>query len=360
MGGLIDKGPGTVQPTQRPFTFAQISSGGLGGEAPPTTEEEAKPDDETKDLRDSAPFGNRPQQRVRRSPLDNRAGTGFPAARPKPKARQMRFALILLALSASPALAELQLASQVRGLDLVDLSTLPAAPPPSADTEFCAHLFIATPATPGGQDAAAKGWHVTAEETLGDFIAVSFIGSAIPATSGTCELVDGNVGLYSGSQIVALLYATQPEELRIGSLRPFGDGLRILSGDVVPGTSADLVAKGEQVTLTAPASEEPVCNGTAVVPGVEGLPIDTARKLLIAAGWQPVPGDPAQQALGFAQEIAARGVPEVEDCSGTGFGFCGYTYAGGAGSLSVTTVGEGSEDGGLPVVSGYGVDCGPG
>lgn len=270
----------------------------------------------------------------------------------------MRPIHIALAVAiASPAHAELSLTSRTPGLDLVALSTLPAAPKDQNDTEFCSHLFVETVTTPGGQDAAAKGWHVTAELPFGDLTAVSFVGSAIPATSGTCELLDGNVGLYSGNQLVALLYSTQADELLISRIRPFGDGLRILSGDVLPGTTADLVRTSDQITVTDPAKEEPVCNGAGLVPEIESLPIDEARKRLIRAGWEPVPGDPAQQSLGWAKEIAAAGVPEVEDCSGTGFAFCGYTYSGAAGTLSVTTAGEGGEDGSLPTVYGYGVDC---
>ena len=268
----------------------------------------------------------------------------------------LRLALLALPL-ANPAFADLTLRSDTLGLDLVAMSTLPPAPRGQGETDFCAHLFVETIATPGGQDAAAKGWHVTAELPFGDLTAVSFVGSATPATSGTCALLDGNVGFYSGSQLVALAFGTKAEELMIGSLRPFGTGLRILSGDVLPGSSADLVRAGDQITVTDPAKEEPVCNGTATVPDIEGIPIDEARKRLSRAGWDPVPGDPAQQSLGLAQQIAAAGVPEVEDCSGTGFGFCGYSYSGAAGSLSVTTAGEGGEVGGLPLVYAYAVDC---
>lgn len=53
-------------------------------------------------------------------------------------------------------------------------------------------------------------------------------------------------------------------------------------------------------------------------------------------------------------DLVRRGVPEVEDCSGTGFGFCGYGYRGAAGRLSVTTVGDND----FPSVSGYEVHCG--
>ena len=267
------------------------------------------------------------------------------------------FALLTLACLASPALADFSLTSDVPGLDLVALATLPAAPKDRGETEFCAHLFVETPTTPGGQNAATKGWHVTSEAPFGDLTAVSFVGGAIPATSGTCELTDGNIGLYSGSQLLALVYSPKADTLRIGRIRNFGEGLRILSGEVLPGTVADLVRAGDTISLTAAAAEELVCNATAIVPGIEGQPIDKARKLLLPAGWTPVPGDPAQQALGWAGDLAAAGVPEVDDCSGTGFAFCGFRYDGPAGVLFVTTAGEGGEDGSLPTVSSYDVDA---
>lgn len=267
----------------------------------------------------------------------------------------MRLAL-LFALAASPALAETAMTSQVPGLEIVPLSVLPANGNRD-DTGLCDHLFVDKAATPGGQEAAAKGWHVTAEAPLGDLTAVSFVGSAEPATSGTCELLEGNVGLYSGPQLVAVVYSSQPAKLMIGRIRPFGDGLRILSGDILPGTLADLVQAGGAVQITPPARDEPVCNGSASVPGIEGQPIDKARTLLATAGWQPVPGDPAQQALGWAKDLAAAGVPEVEDCSGTGLAFCSFVYSGPAGRLQVITAGEGGEDGSLPTVSGYDVTC---
>lgn len=269
-----------------------------------------------------------------------------------------RLAVIaILTCHASPTLADLSVGSDALGLDLVALDTLPPAPAAKGDTGLCSHLFVETTTTPGGQDATTKGWHVTAELPFGDLTAVSFVGQASPATSGTCELLDGNVGFYSGGQLVALLYSTEPDELMIGRIRPFGDGLRIISGDVLPGTTADLVRVGDRITATDPAKEEPVCSGTGLVPDIEGFPIDEARKSLMRAGWTPVPGDPAQQGLGWAKDIAAAGVPEVEDCSGTGFAFCAYRYTGTAGDLSVVTAGEGGESGGLPLVSSYGVDC---
>jgi hypothetical protein len=262
-----------------------------------------------------------------------------------------------ITFSGLPAMAELSLGATTPGLKLVAMDQLPAAPATQGDTAFCTHLFVETIATPGGQDAAAKGWKVTSELAFGDLTAVSFVGNAIPATSGSCELIDGNVGFYAQGQLVALLYSAEPEALLIGRLRSFGDGLRLLSGGVLPETVADIGYDGTTLGVTAPSGEEPVCNGIAVVPGIENLPIDRARALLLQAGWEPVPGDPAQQAYSQARDIAAAGVPEVEDCSGTGFAFCAYVYTGPAGGLTVVTAGEGGEDGSLPAVSSYRVDC---
>lgn len=167
-------------------------------------------------------------------------------------------------------------------------------------------------------------------------LALLAIPLATPATSGACKLLDGNVGFYSGGQLVALLFGTRADAPMIGSLRPVSDGLRILSGALIAGSVADLSQDGSALIVTLPATEEPVCNAAAVVPAIEGQPIDKARSLLMQSSWQPVPGDPTQQGLGWARDIAAAGIPEVEDCSGTGFGFCSFLHSGPAGELSAS------------------------
>ncbi|MDO5642881.1 MAG: hypothetical protein Q4G26_10935, partial [Paracoccus sp. (in: a-proteobacteria)] len=58
------------------------------------------------------------------------------------------------------------------------------------------------------------------------------------------------------------------------------------------------------------------------------------------------------------KEMADEGFPEIQDCAGTGFGFCGFDYRNANGDvLNVTTVGERYEGSG-PDVSSYGVTCG--
>jgi hypothetical protein len=263
----------------------------------------------------------------------------------------------LAAVLAAPALAETQFGSEVPGLELVALDSLPAAPADQGDRGPCDHLTLASPETAAGKAVAAKDWVVTGELPFGDLTAVSFIGSFIPSTSGSCELLDGNVGLFAGDKIVALLYAAKDAGPLIGSIEAFGeDGVRVFSGDILPSPVADLRSKdADGIIAGTLAAEEPVCGGAASVPNIYGLPIDKARTLLIAAGWEPVPGN--SESPGMSQALAAAGVPEVEECSGTGFGFCYYLYAGPAGKLGVATAGEGEEEGDLPAVSAYSANC---
>jgi hypothetical protein len=254
-------------------------------------------------------------------------------------------------------LADLSVTATVTGLEAVLLDTLPPAPADRGDPGFCP-LVMGQPATPAGQAVQAKGWQVTAEFPIGDLTAVSFAGRVTPVTSGACEIMDGNVGVFAGDRLVALVYGTEPDETRIGSLRPFGrHGLRILSGDILPGSVADLTLTGDTLTVTDPAPEEPVCNDRAIVPDIEGLPIDQARRALQAGGWTPVPGSAADRTLGWTEDLAAMGLPEIQDCSGTGFGFCLFAYDHPAATLNVVTVGEPGDDGSLPAVARYWAEC---
>ena len=90
-----------------------------------------------------------------------------------------------------------------------------------------------------------------------------------------------------------------------------------------------------------------------MVPNIHGRPINEARTILQRNGWTPAPPQTRDGNGSRVSGLVRRGVPEVEDCSGTGFGFCAYSYGGAAGTLSVTTAGD--DD--LPAVAGYSVRC---
>ncbi|MCY1126960.1 hypothetical protein OU426_08845 [Frigidibacter sp. RF13] len=258
------------------------------------------------------------------------------------------------ALAAPPSTA-----SQVPGLEILPLPALPPAPADRGEPEFCDHLLTKA-RTPGGKVAEALGWAVTAEAPFGAYQAVSFVGHAEPATSGACNLSQGNIAFFRGDRLVALAYAAEGAPSSIGRITPFGvGGLRVWSGDLIPAPVADIRPVGpDGIALTPPASEQIQCDGKARLPYLYGLPVDLARILLAEAGWQPVDqAASGTRSPGQADDIAAAGIIEVEDCAGTGFAFCSYAYQGEAGDLSLVTAGEIGADGSLPFVTGYGVTC---
>ncbi len=247
------------------------------------------------------------------------------------------------------------LRSDVPVLRIVGAKQLPnahAGPRP----DFCRHLF-AEARTPAGRRVAAAGWAVTREAALGSYQVVSFVRRAEPGTSGTCRLIDGNVGVFRGAELVAIAYAPAAGAA-IGRITPFGgDALRIWDGDFLNQPVADLrLGADGALTIQPLAAEERACGGRAVVPNIHGRPIDQARALLLRQGWTPAPPAPREGNDSRVAALIRRGVPEVEDCSGTGFGFCGYNYRIQGATLSVTTVGDND----FPTVAGYSITCAPG
>lgn len=262
----------------------------------------------------------------------------------------------LLIAAASPALAEASYTSTVPGLAIAPLTDLPPAPMNQGDREFCLHKLVPQFTTPGGEVAHFQGWGVTGEEPFGPLTAVSFVGGFTGGTSGGCELNDGNIGLFQGGDLKAVIYATDPQSTLIGFVAPlWPDGLRIWSGGYLAEPLADIRPDGAGGAAIVPlAASETVCGGAAEVPLIYGLPILEARQRLIAAGWQPVPRAADQGVDSLTTGLIAEGIPEVDECSGTGYGFCAFRYTRPTADLSVTTAGEG---GSMSPVVGYGEAC---
>lgn len=253
--------------------------------------------------------------------------------------------------ASTAAAASPRFASTVPAIRIAATTTLPAAP--AFDVEFCDHLFD-KPKGEAAKAVAAKGWKITGELSAGRYQAVSFVGGAEPATSGACELSKGNVAFFEGGVLKAIAYGAGKGPM-IGRILPTGDGdLRIWDGDIVPGPVADVRISGDGgLAIGKVAAEEKVCGGKAVVPNIYGMPINRARAALQKAGWKPVAAAPEGEDPRL-EALVAQGVVEAESCSGTGFGFCAFNYRGPAGTLGVTTVGDGE----FPSVSSYGVACG--
>ncbi len=71
----------------------------------------------------------------------------------------------------------------------------------------------------------------------------------------------------------------------------------------------------------------------------QGMSYAQARKALINAGWQAVELSPNRDRFGAMDYIIKLGYNEVESCSGTGMGFCRFTFTDAKGrKLAVVTV----------------------
>lgn len=253
---------------------------------------------------------------------------------------------------------ELKAASSIAGLVFTMLDRLPRAPGRGSKApEFCTS-YVTEPKSVGARNARALGWTVTGEAPLGPLVAVSFAGGFEPATSGTCVVQNGNVGIFNQEgELVALAYAARGSTKSIGRVSGLESGaVRIWDGDP-PGTPVADIERhngGYLLRLGALAAKETLCSGRASVPNIYGLGIDRARRALMQSGWTPVPSTADQdERFGREKELRKRGIVEVDGCSGTGFGYCSFGYKGPAGTLSVTTMGDGD----FPTVSGYGATC---
>ncbi|KWC92257.1 PASTA domain-containing protein [Burkholderia cepacia] len=241
--------------------------------------------------------------------------------------------------------------SELKDIRMKPLANLPMAGSAN-DRGDCSQLVI-QPKSAAARLVAAQGWAVMSDMPLGPYRAISFAGQMEAATSGTCSITQGNVAVFENGRLIALAYGKSAEDTAIGRLAPLESGaVRIWDGDIAPSPAGDLhVDRDGTLRLSRVADEDAVCQGRAKVPNVYNMPIDKARKALIANGWNPVrggaSGEPRQSAL------VRRGIVETESCAGTGLAFCDFGYTGPAGKLTLTTVGEGA----LPSVTDYDVKC---
>jgi hypothetical protein len=279
--------------------------------------------------------------------------------------RDLALFALLLGLLGGPAFAQqsqanddaLSAESTVPGIRFVALAQLPRAPASAKSQKECDWLLI-KPKTSGGKAAAALGWGVTAEVPLGAYEAVSFAGQFTPSTSSSCEIAQGNLAIFKGQQLIALAFATKGAKQSIGRVSVLQEGVRIWDGDLVASPVGDLnFLDGYLFRIGPLASEDSVCAGQGAVPNIYGKPINQARQALISKGWAPLenPRDLAADKDQYHREISLsqRGVVEVDSCSGTGFGFCGYYYRKASMELTVTTDGDDE----FPSVVDYDTSC---
>lgn len=272
--------------------------------------------------------------------------------------------ILSIVIACAPPLASAQqddgappaVLSHVPGLTITPLKRLPAAPPTASSRDQCG---TSDATSDGGKVASALGWGVVAEQKFGPYEAVSFAGAFAPMAGGACAIDKGNVALFRGTRLVALVYASPTSEEPIGNLSRVGERLRIFDGGPAPAPVGDIALMPDGAIAVEPvAAEERVCGGSGVVPNIYGKRIDSLRKALLSKGWQPVEGKPLEPGhpQPFVETLRRHGIVEATSCAGTGLAYCSYGYRKGGMALEVTSYGDGL----YPTAMNYSVKCTPG
>lgn len=267
-------------------------------------------------------------------------------------------ALVSSTLPAAAATAP-DVRSDVAGIHIVAATTLPAPRRPMrfGPDHFCRNGVIDPPKTAAGKQAASLGWLVSSEQQAAGYTAIGVFSRGGQGTSGTCFIEDGNIVIYHDAQPVAIVYGDAPKEdeggLIGGVVATLTTGrLRILDWTPATAASADIVLAADRIDVVAIADREIAC-GDITLPNLRNRSIPEMRKLLAPFGWSPAKSTGIEEDVGA--EVSAyrrQGLTEVQDCAGTGYGFCSvrYTHRGGT-VLNVTTMGD------EPSVARYSVTC---
>nr|WP_245170260.1 MULTISPECIES: PASTA domain-containing protein [unclassified Burkholderia] len=251
----------------------------------------------------------------------------------------------------------LRTGSDIAGASLVPFGTLPRSPENGSLDPFCTQ-YRAKTTTAAGREVAQRDWIVTSEAPLGRYTVVTFASGFSAGTSAICFARNGNIGVFDGTTLVALGYTARKANWQLGSADRLESGaLLIWGGDGPAPPVGELHEHNGELRLTRVAAESTHCNGHAVVPNVYGKPLDAARKILIAHGWQPLRPREKPDAMDGAATLAKHGIVEAEACSGTGMGYCALRYRNAAGVLGVTTVGGEPDRPSANTVIDYQVAC---
>lgn len=178
-----------------------------------------------------------------------------------------------------------EVVSEISEIMVAKATKLPDGPSPAKQDDNCSSDFL-DPTTEAGRYVRQRGWGVLSEVSIGDYQLVSFAGEFVPGTSGSCAVRQGNIGVFEGSRLEAILYTARKSDELIGALVPREAGrVRLWSGDYLGYPVADITVGSIGLIVGTVADEDVFCQGTAKVPNVYDLPITEARTKLQAAGW---------------------------------------------------------------------------
>lgn len=230
--------------------------------------------------------------------------------------------------------SELRISSVMPNLQISPASTIPEAAPRATIDEYCRELrYEKVPTTSLGREIARRGWHITSEVRIGGHVAVGYVRTLVAGTSAICYPVEGHVALADRDRLIAIISnAREPheenlvEEAGIGEvyLVPGTHNLRISddTGPTPPMAEVRIDAGG--IHIVPLASRDPICLGRAFVPNIYGQRLPAASRALERFGWR-----------------RSHRSTEYQGCSGTGAGYCLFTYARGRRSIDVITAWEG-------------------
>ena len=279
-----------------------------------------------------------------------------------------------------PAGPTVEVRGEFPGLRLEALSALPspgeAALPSEADSSGCGAAALSQEASL----ADRAGWTVFADEEWNGYRVVGISHPAAMLAGIGCTYPGGRVLFFREGRPVAQLFdpkadASETDSGLQGLWNPAKDQAPAMEGAAgelrvgsLHASRARVLARGQALELAALPELDRYCGGQAPVPRTEGLDLSKARARLFAQGWR---GDPPQREEGAENFLGGmiQAFPEVEDCAGTGLGYCRFAYRNEAGhGLVLITAGEyqaaeGDQKGYEPSAVGYDVSCaaeGPG
>jgi hypothetical protein len=198
------------------------------------------------------------------------------------------------------------------------------------------------PTTAGGKVARSLGWAVLGEARIGPLTAVGIARGYKYAVGRFDFHVDGNVAIFEGAKVLAVLHRQASNHVGIGDLQSLEGGRVRVYTSLPIAPRGDLVLTGHRLRYGPLASVDTYCGGRAHVPNIYGQPIMRARAMLKAAGWRP-----RHVTFGGFENIGAQfarvGIHEVSRCVMDQVGQCDFSYASPVARLDLET-GDGMFD----------------
>ncbi|QWP76909.1 hypothetical protein J5226_00395 [Lysobacter sp. K5869] len=268
-----------------------------------------------------------------------------PAAAPAAPAAPAKAPAKAQPASAAPG----ALAADLAGLRLEPLSALPA--PPKEDSADVAGDCSVEPESAEARAAVANGWKVFGEREWRGYRVVGVAAAPGVLAGMGCTSGGGRLLFFRGGEPVAQVFEPGARAAEGDSgvqgfdkgeeSRPRGDDETLTVFDWAVQRARVRAEDGALRLIALPALDK-YCGGRAAVPRVEGVALPQARERLLAHGWRAAP--PEREEPGFVSGLIHAGYPEVEDCAGTGQGFCSFAYRNEAGDrLTLVTAGEWSQ-----------------